>query len=124
MKQVSPAMIKSVQPILTVPVTTFFVEGYSTHGTEMKTYCVCFGAKVNFLRCSCAWFRRNRSLCKHFYAVIDSGYREFEDLTALCKTILCIKLALVYLNPKMMIHAGKKNGIVSTFDYHLRFYKI
>ena len=49
----------------------------------MKTYCVYFGTKENFLRCSCLWFRRNHSLCKHFFAIIDSGYREFEDLTPL-----------------------------------------
>ena len=67
----------------TVPETTFLVRADSTHGSEMKTYCVDFGTKENFLRCSCPWFRRNRSLCKHFFAVIDSGYREFEDLTPL-----------------------------------------
>ena len=83
MKQVSPAMIESVQPMPTVPETTFLVRADSTHGTEMKTYCVNFGTKENFLRCSCPWFRRNRSLCKHSFAVIDSGYREFEDLAPL-----------------------------------------
>ena len=39
MKQVSPAMIESVQPMPTVPETTFLVRADSTHGTEMKTYC-------------------------------------------------------------------------------------
>ena len=77
MKQVSPAMKESVQPMSTVPETTFLVRGDSTHGTEMKTYCVDFRTRENFLRCSLPWFRRNRSLCKHFFAVIDSGYREF-----------------------------------------------
>ena len=77
MKQVSPAMKESVQPMSTVPETTFLVRGDSTHGTEIKTYCVDFRTRENFLRCSLPWFRRNRSLCKHFFAVIDSGYREF-----------------------------------------------
>ena len=53
MKQVSPAMTESLQPMSTVPKTTFLVRGDSTHGTEMKTYCVDFGTKENFLRCSC-----------------------------------------------------------------------
>ena len=83
MKQISPAMTESVQPMPTSPETTFLVRGDSTHGTEIKTYCVDFGTRGNFLHFSCPWFRRNRSLCKHFFAVIDSGYREFEDLTPL-----------------------------------------
>ena len=49
----------------------------------MKTYCVGFGTTENFLRCSCPWFRRSRALCKHFFAVIDSDYREFEGLIPL-----------------------------------------
>ena len=83
MKQVSPAMIESVQPMPTLPEITFLVRGGSTHGTEIKTYCVDFVTRENFPRCSCPWFRRNRSLCKHFFAVIDRGYREFEDLIPL-----------------------------------------
>ena len=57
MKQVSPAMIESVQPMPTVPETTFLVRADSTHGTEMKTCCVNFGTRENFLRCSYPWFR-------------------------------------------------------------------
>ena len=76
-------MIESVQPMPTVPETISLVRGDSIHGTEMKTCCVDFGTRENFLRCSCPWLRRNRSLCKHFFAVIDSGYREFEDLIPL-----------------------------------------
>ena len=43
MKQVSPAMIELVQPIPTVPETTFLVRGDSTHDTEMKAYLIDFG---------------------------------------------------------------------------------
>ena len=56
MKQVSPAMIESAQLMPTVPETTFLDRADSTHGTEMKTYCVNFGTRENFLRCSCPWF--------------------------------------------------------------------
>ena len=83
MKQVSPAMIESAQLMPTVPETTFLDRADSTHGTEMKTYCVNFGTRENFLCRLCPWFRRNHSFCEHFLAVIDSGYREFEDLTPL-----------------------------------------
>ena len=82
-KQVLPAMIESVQPMPTLPEITFLVRGGSTHATEIKTYCVDFGTRENFPRCSCPWFRRNLSLCKHVFVVIDSGYREFEDLIPL-----------------------------------------
>ena len=44
MKQVSPAMIESVQPMPTVGEN-------SPHSAEFKTYCVDFGTKKNFLRC-------------------------------------------------------------------------
>ena len=80
MKQVSPAMIESVQPVSTVLEPAFSFRGDQTYGTEMNTYCVDFGTTGNFLRCSCRWFRRNCTLCKSFFAVINSGYREFEDL--------------------------------------------
>ena len=104
MKQVSPAMIESVQPMPTVPETTFLVRAYSTHGTEMKTSCVNFGTRENFLRCWSPWFWRNRSYCKHFFAVIDSGYREFEDLTTLYRNHSLHTIKQIYINPKIMIH--------------------
>ena len=80
MKQVLPAMIKSVQPVPTVFEPAFSLRGDQTYGTEMNTYCVDFGTTVNFLCCSCMWLQRNCSYCKCFFAVINSGYREFEDL--------------------------------------------
>ena len=56
MKQVSPTMIESVQPMPYVPETTFLVRGDSTPDTEMKTCCVDFGTSENFLRGLCPWF--------------------------------------------------------------------
>ena len=44
MKQVSPAMIESVQTMPTVSETTYLLRGGSTHATEMKT------CRVNFER--------------------------------------------------------------------------
>ena len=116
MKQVSPAMIESVQPMPTVGQN-------STHSTEMKTYCVDFGTKKNFLRCSCSWFRRKLSLCKRFFAVIDSGYREFEDLTTLYRNH-----SLHTINTNLFQFENDDTplvkNIVSTFDYYLHFYKL
>ena len=55
------------------------------HGTEKNEYHVNFGTNESYVSCSCPWYRRNRSLCKHFFAVIKSGYKQFEDLTLLYK---------------------------------------
>ena len=51
----------------------------------MKTYYLDFVMKVNFLRCSCPWFRRKRSLCKLFFAITENSYTEIEDLTPIYK---------------------------------------
>ena len=80
---VSPEMIASKKPVPNVPKATYFNEGNSIHGTEKKVYHVSFGTDESYVSCSCPWFRRNRSLSKHFVAVIKSGYRSFEDLTSL-----------------------------------------
>ena len=42
-----------------------------------------FGDNETFCRCSCRDFRRTRLLCKHFFAIIESGSKQFSDLTIL-----------------------------------------
>ena len=83
MEMVSPEMIASIKPVPNVPEVTYFIEGNSIHGTEKKVYHVSFGTDESYVSCSCPWFRRNRSLCKNFFAVIENGHRSFEDLTPL-----------------------------------------
>ena len=74
MRQVSSVMIESVQPMSTVPETTFLVRGDSMHGAEMKTYCIVWILEL----------KKPLSLSALFcFAVIGSGYREFEDLIAI-----------------------------------------
>ena len=80
---VSPEMITSIKPVPNVPQVTYFIEGNSIHGTEKKVYHVSFSTDESYVSCSCPWFRRNRSLCKHFFAVIENGYRSFKHLTPL-----------------------------------------
>ena len=83
MGMVSPEMITSIKPVPNVPEVTYFIEGSSRHSTEKKVYHVSFGTDKSYVSCSCPQFRRNRLLFKHFFAVIESGYRSFEDLTSL-----------------------------------------
>lgn len=83
MGTVSPEMIISIKSVLHVPEETYIIEGNSMHGTEKKVYHVSFGTHEICVSCSSPCFRRNRSLCKHSFAINDSGYRSFEDLTSL-----------------------------------------
>ena len=76
-------MIISIKSVLHVPEETYFIEGNSMHGTEKKVYHISFGTHEICVSCSSPCFRRNRSLCKHSFAINDSGYRSFEDLTSL-----------------------------------------
>ena len=50
---------------------------------DKQKYVVAFGDKNNTCRCSCRDFRRTRLLCKHIFAVIQSGKRGFQDLSVL-----------------------------------------
>ena len=50
--------------------------------TRLK-YNVSFGDNETFRSCSCRDFRRTRLLCKHFFAIMESGRKQFSDLTKL-----------------------------------------
>ena len=50
--------------------------------TKLK-YNVSFGDNETFCSCSRRDFRRTRLLCKHFFAIIESGRKLFSDLTKL-----------------------------------------
>ena len=50
--------------------------------TKLK-YNVFFGHNETFRSCSCRDFRRTRLLCKHFFAIMESGRKQFSDLTKL-----------------------------------------
>ena len=46
-------------------------------------YNVSFGDNETFCSCSCWDFRRTRLLCKHFFPIIESGRKQFNNLTKL-----------------------------------------
>ena len=50
-----------------------------------KHYIVNFGNENEFCNCTCPDYMRHRLLCKHFFAVIRKGYREFSDISPLFK---------------------------------------
>ena len=50
--------------------------------TKLK-YNVSFGDNGTFCSCSCRDCSRTRLLCKHFFAIIESGIKHFTDLTIL-----------------------------------------
>jgi len=80
--KVSPKMVKSVQRT-NLCCKVYSVQGESTVSSELCTYTVDFGDEETYVSCSCPWYRRNRSLCKHFFACMKSGLVEFGDLSPL-----------------------------------------
>ena len=81
--KVTNEMVTSVKPIPSIPRLTYLVTGEAMHSTEKTSYFVDFGDENHFVNCSCPWYRRNRSLCKHFFTVIKAGFCEFETLSPL-----------------------------------------
>ena len=68
--KVTMEMVVSVKPIPRVPRILYQVTGDSMYSSEPETYLLDLGDEENYLSCTCPWYRRNRSLCKHFMAVI------------------------------------------------------
>ena len=59
---------------------------FTVHSSDIssdKSFIVDFGNEDTFCSCTCPDYRRNRMICKHFFAVIKSGIRTYEDLTPL-----------------------------------------
>ena len=56
----------------------------SEEGTAILTcYNIFLGNETKFCSCNCHDFRRYRMLCKHFFAVFNSGEAMFSDLSSL-----------------------------------------
>jgi len=49
----------------------FEVASSSTSSDNISVYLVDFGTDKRFVSCTCPDYRRSRSLCKHFFAVIE-----------------------------------------------------
>ena len=63
--------------------TNFTVKSADPSSIVKKVYMVDFGDASRYCCCTCPDFRRNRMLCKHFFAVIDSGLMSFHNITPL-----------------------------------------
>ena len=61
------------------PCQTYDIKSLSAWTSEKETYRVDFGSNDRFCSCTCLSFRRKRVLCKHFFLVIENGYRSFTD---------------------------------------------
>ena len=57
------------------------VKSLSAWTSEKETYRVDFGSNDRFCSCTYLSFRRKRVLCKHFFLVIENGYRSFTDVS-------------------------------------------
>ena len=77
--------------------------------TKLK-HNVSFGDNETFCSYSCRYFRRTRLLCKQFFAIIQSGRKQFSDLkilflnhpfTNLDRDLLKIKKLIMF--PKQLL---------------------
>ena len=57
------------------------VKSLSDWTSEKETYRVDFGTNDRFRSCTCLSFRQKQFLCKHFFLVIENGYRNFTDIS-------------------------------------------
>ena len=71
--RVTDFMISSVHPILVYLSKTYWVESISEKSNERNCYIVRFGDQDTICSCDCGSFKHNRVLCKHFFAVFESG---------------------------------------------------
>ena len=81
--QVTSLMIDSVVSVADLP-KIFTVQSASPNSSEIKTYHVNFGDGNTICSCECESFKRNRTLCKHFFCVFESMYNVgFNDISVL-----------------------------------------
>ena len=79
--KVTSSMISSVKALTEGRI--FEVPSESITSDLKAKYIVDFGNINEICSCTCRGFRRDRLPCKHFFAVIDAGYRTFEQLSVL-----------------------------------------
>lgn len=81
--KVTPEMQSSVKPFPRIPRVLYEVLSSSMYSSEDTAYQVDLGDEEYYPSCTCLWYRRNRSLCKHFIAVIKSRYVTFDHSSPL-----------------------------------------
>ena len=79
--RVTEFMIDSVHPITDSVTKTYRVQSIHLQSNENKIYTVNFGDEENICTCNCGDFRHNRVLCKHFFAIFESGKGNFHEIS-------------------------------------------
>ena len=72
---------KTLNAIISTIEKRFSVRSSSIYSSSVRNYVVGFGDEYQPCWCTCPSFRMNRTLCKHFFAVINSGMATFNDLS-------------------------------------------
>ena len=72
---------KTLNIIMSTIEKRFSVRSSSIYSSSVQNYVVGFGNEYQPCWCTCPSFRMNRTLCKHFFAVINSGMATFDDLS-------------------------------------------
>ena len=72
---------KTLNNIISTIEKRFIVRSSSIYSSSVQNYVVGFGNEYQPCWCTCPSFRMNRTLCKHFFAVINSGMATFNDLS-------------------------------------------
>ena len=75
-----------VQCVISTVEKKYLVASNSIFSNEVKPYIVEFGNLSQACKCSCPSFRRNRMLCKHFFAVIKAGKETFQDVSPIFRS--------------------------------------
>ena len=88
----------------------------SSDFTSNKSFIVDFGSDETFCSCSCPDYRRNRMLCKHFFAVIKSGMRTYEDITPLFRNS-----PFVCLDEDILLDIGSQAGNIDEYGEFFNF---
>ena len=84
MNNVTPFMVESVYPVTPLVSLVFMVESINDQDNTRNMYTVRFGDEKHICSCECQSFRRDRLLCKHFFAVFKSKLPySFHDLSPL-----------------------------------------
>ena len=81
--KVTPDMVSSVHPVLVTFKRVFAVTSVSPESYVSSVYLVNFGDEETICSCECRNFKRYRLICQHFFAVFESKWGSFCDISPL-----------------------------------------
>ena len=85
---------------------------------KRKEHFVDFGNKNCYCSCSCLYFRHNRIICKHFFAIIEGNYQTFNHISKLFRDHVWINLdskLFLSTNNKHFNNSSEKKHETSPF---------